>query len=123
MKKNQFFVGAVVLFFEIIALAPRSIRAEGLTPDEQLQEIRTQVPDLPTISFQNLMGNATEWLVGFGVLLCLAMLVWGGLNYTGSLGSTSSAENGKKAITYAILGLLIIGLSYAFLAVINNVVQ
>lgn len=121
MKKNQIVVGLLILFFEIIALVPKW--AQATPPNEQLQRIRTQVPELPTITFQNLMGNATEWLVGLGIMLCLFMLVWGGLNYTGSLGSTSSAEDGKKAITYAVLGLIIIALSYAFLAAINTVIR
>jgi hypothetical protein len=72
-------------------------------------------------SIEDILGDITGWLVGFGVSLCLLALIWGGLNYVASLGSQEQSQKAKKTITYALLGLLVIGFSYAIVALVDSI--
>jgi len=49
-------------------------------------------------------------LVLVGVV-ALAVLIWGGVSYIISLGDDSKIATAKKMILYAIIGLIIVGLS------------
>ncbi len=51
-------------------------------------------------------------------LVAVVFLIWGGVQYIISAGQEEKIESAKKTITYAILGLLVIGLA----AVIVNFV-
>lgn len=79
------------------------------------------IDGVPNKSIEDVLADATGWLVWFGVSICLAALIWGGLSYVSSLGSQENAQKAKKTITYAILGLLVIGFSYAIIALINRI--
>lgn len=72
-------------------------------------------------SIEEVLGDLTLWLVGFGVSLCLLALIWGGVSYVASLGSQESSQRAKKTITFALLGLLVIGFSYAIVALIDSI--
>ncbi|MDF1498220.1 MAG: pilin [Patescibacteria group bacterium] len=76
-------------------------------------------PGIPTLSIPEVLDNITGWILGFGLLISVTFLVWGGINYVGSSGDQQKAENSKKIIKYAILGVLVIGLSYAAIATID----
>jgi len=69
-------------------------------------------------SLEDAVINITNWLLGFVVLLAILALVWGGIQYIFSAGNEEGARNGKRIITYAIIGLIITGGSYAMVAVI-----
>lgn len=94
----------------LLALAPRSA---GATLEA--------IPGVPSKSIQDVLGDMTKWLIGFGVTLCVLMIIWGGLNYVASVGDEERIKQAKKTIHYAIWGIAIIGLSYAMLKVINDV--
>jgi len=76
-------------------------------------------PGIPTLSIPEVLDNITGWILGFGLLISVTFLVWGGINYVGSSGDQQKAENSKKIIKYAILGIFVIGLSYAAIATID----
>lgn len=71
-------------------------------------------PGLPT-SFDTTADSIVNWLIGLVVLLSLFALVWGGLRYVGSAGSVDETEGAKRTIKYAIIGLLVAGIAYAFI--------
>ncbi len=63
------------------------------------------------------MLNVFLSLVG---IIAVVFLVWGGIQYITSAGEESKIEHAKKTITYAIIGLLVIGLA---VVVVNFVVK
>lgn len=77
----------------------------------------SQPAGLPS-SLENAAINATSWLLGFIVLLAVLFIVWGGIKYVFSAGNEENAQAGKKTITYALIGLIVAGGSYAMIAVI-----
>ncbi|MCK5413412.1 MAG: hypothetical protein KAI57_03475 [Candidatus Pacebacteria bacterium] len=62
--------------------------------------------------------NMTNWILGFVTLIAVLMIIWGGVLYLTSAGDDSRAENGKKTITYALIGLVVAGFAYAIVQVI-----
>lgn len=77
-------------------------------------------PGLPE-NFDTGLNSIINWLLGFVIALSVIALIWGGLRYIGSSGSQDQAEGAKRTIKYAIMGLAVAGLAYAFvnLAVTN----
>lgn len=59
-----------------------------------------------------------NYALGLAGVLALAGIVWGGFLYITAAGNQDRVESGKNAIYYSILGLLVIGLSYAILSFI-----
>lgn len=62
--------------------------------------------------------NLINWVLGFISMIAVLMVIWGGVQYLTSAGDESKAENGKKTLTYAFLGLIIAGLAYGIIEVI-----
>ncbi len=75
----------------------------------------------PNKSIEDVLADMTTWILGFGVLLCVILIIWGGLTYVASVGDEQRIEKSKKTIHYAIFGLAIIGFSYAMIKVVNDV--
>ena len=66
--------------------------------------------------------NMTNWILGFIGLIAILFIIYGGVLYLTSAGDDSRVENGKKTITYALMGLVIAGLAYAIVNVIISVI-
>ncbi|MFA7169336.1 MAG: hypothetical protein WC178_00610 [Candidatus Paceibacterota bacterium] len=80
-----------------------------------------EIEGVPHKSIDEVLGDLTEWLVGFGLTLCVLMIIWGGLNYVASTGDEERITKSKKTIHYAVWGVLIIGFSYMIIKVVNDV--
>jgi len=74
---------------------------------------------IPTKSPEDILDGTIKWVLGFGLVLSVIFLVWGGINYIGSSGDAQKTENAKKIIKYSILGVLVVGLSFALIGVID----
>ncbi len=88
-----------------ICLPPNPIGGSGLINSQNLSDFLTQVIKL-------LLGLA-------GVIAVLALIV-GGFWYITSAGNEEQSEKGKKTLINAIIGVVIILLSYAIVTVIGN---
>ena len=69
-------------------------------------------------NFDDAVLNATNWILGFVTALGVLALIWGSINYLISAGNEEQAKTGKQTIKYAILGLVIAGISWAIVNVI-----
>ncbi|MFA5829430.1 MAG: PKD domain-containing protein [Candidatus Gracilibacteria bacterium] len=64
--------------------------------------------------------NVTNFALGFLGLIAVLVIVYGGVLYVTAMGKEDKTEVGKKSITYAVTGLLIIMGSFA---IVNTVLQ
>lgn len=64
----------------------------------------------PLVTF---ISKIVNWFLGLVGLLAALVLIWGGLKYIISLGDEDQAAEAKRLILYAVIGLLVIGLSAA----------
>jgi len=72
-------------------------------------------------------GNFQETLLvyinialGFTGIIAVAFIIYGGFRYITSAGNEEVAESGKKTLTNAIIGLIIVIFSYTIVTVIIN---
>ena len=108
-KRNKIILSALVLVimvFPLLASAGWNMpnRPNGL-PDKELDEV---------------IMTITDWVLGFAGIIAILVIVYGGLLYLTSAGNEDQMEKGKKTLMWGILGLVIIGISYAIVDVIVN---
>lgn len=63
------------------------------------------------------------WAVGFAGVVCAIFLVYGGVGYMTSSGDSNKIKKAKDAITYALIGLAIVGLAEVITAVAANAIR
>lgn len=60
-----------------------------------------------------ILGNIIQWILGLVGVVLLIMFIYGGVLYATSAGNEDKVETGKKVMLYAIIGVVIIALSFA----------
>jgi hypothetical protein len=99
MSKNKFRFSFVLLFSVCLAVLP-FISSATLVPCNGLN---CNICDLIT-----LIKNIVNFLISLSVILGVIFIIWGGFLILTSTGSSGRLEDGKKAIGYAITGLIIV---------------
>jgi len=75
-----------------------------------------------TNSFDVILHDVTDWILGFATAVSVLMLIWGGLLYMTSAGDQTKADSAKKTISYGIIGLVVVGLAYAIVTMIIDMI-
>lgn len=70
--------------------------------------------------FETIFGNIIKAAIGFGAIALFCMLLIGGFGYLNSGGDPKHVEAAQKTITYALVGLVLILLSYLMLLLIST---
>ena len=76
---------------------------------------------IPEKPLDEVIMDITDWVLGFAGIIAILVIVYGGLLYLTSAGNEDQMEKGKKTLMWGILGLVIIGISYAIVKVIVEV--
>ena len=74
-------------------------------------------------SVNGLIKIVINWLLGIAFLVAVLFLIIGGFWYITSAGNEETAEKGKGTAINAIIGIVIIILSYVIVNVISNLVS
>lgn len=64
-------------------------------------------------SIRQLVLTMLRFFLGFLGIVAVIMIIYGGILYVTSAGNEDNAGKGKKIITYAIIGIVIIFISFA----------
>ena len=64
-----------------------------------------------------------NWALAIAFIAAVIMLIYGGFRYITSAGNTESATVGKTAITNALIGIVIIVLSYIIVQIVYRFVS
>ncbi len=83
--------------------------------DSKYGEILTL--DCATVLFQNLIF----WALTFAGIIALFLVILGGIKYITSGGDPKAADGAKKTITWALIGLIVILMSFAVLNIIAGI--
>lgn len=81
----------------------------------------TVVNPIGTDDFTELVTNFLGWLLGIAGALALLMFVWGGILYVTSAGDEQKAAKGKRIVTWTIIGLIVILMSYSIIVLIEDI--
>jgi hypothetical protein len=69
-------------------------------------------------TFGGLLAYVIQGLIGLVGLTSVAFIIIGGFQYVTARGNEEQAESGKKTLTNAIIGLIIVVLSYEIVVVV-----
>ncbi|MFA7169651.1 MAG: pilin [Candidatus Paceibacterota bacterium] len=94
---------------------------EGIAIDTDTEGSISFVNPIETDDFTDLVGNVLKWLLSISGVIALLMIIYGGMMYIASTGDQQKAEQGKKIVTWTIVGLIVILLSYSIITVIEDI--
>ncbi len=101
MKHAQF--SAWLLFASLICV-PQAVLAVDLTP--------LKVPIIQGGDLIGVLGRLVDFVLLWGGIVAFFYALWGGYQYLASGGDNTGADKGKKTLTNAIIGIIIIAISY-----------
>jgi hypothetical protein len=127
-KLKSFLFSLLVTSF---AIMPAVLSFNGPSPvlavgplDEGLNKIRTEFPTSGRLTRSQTVGDFIKNLINLILTVALAIavlfIIIGGYQYITSAGNESRAESGKKTLINAIIGIVVIILSYTIVYVINQ---
>lgn len=64
-------------------------------------------------SLRNIVITILNFVLSFLGILAVAMIIYGGFLYVSSAGNQEKTDQGKKIVTYAVIGIVIILISFA----------
>lgn len=99
----------IFLSFALIALSPLSAGAAGPVITNPLDNVQT---------FGDLIKRVLQGFLTFVSILAVIAIIIGGVRYITGVGREEEVARAKKIILWAIIGLIVVGLS----AIIVNVV-
>jgi len=79
-----------------------------------------RISQITDLQISSLLNNVINWILGFAGGIAVLFIVYGGIIYI--TGAEKGAERGKTILTNAIIGLVIIILSYAIVAWVNSAI-
>jgi hypothetical protein len=68
-----------------------------------------------------LIANVLLWAIGMAGTVALFMIIFAGYQLLFSGGDAKAVEGGRKTLTFAVLGLFLVFLSFLFLNIIGTV--
>jgi hypothetical protein len=112
----------LVVFGLILVLSPIFIHAQSITNCGRL--VCNPAPGLFTekfgTDFKSILTNALTLILGLAGLVAVAYIIIGGYQIAMSRGNEDAAKIGRKTLTNAIIGLVIIILSYVIVSIVVN---
>jgi hypothetical protein len=121
LKKNLIkkLFGTVVSLYSLIVF--KFIHAQTVTPIPCPPGLRCPGPGESTLN--GFIVTIIGWLLSISGAIAILFVIIGGFRYITSAGNEESAEAGKKTVINAIIGIVVIILSYVIVNVISNTVS
>jgi len=96
-----------------ISLLPASVFAADIP-------IVSPVTPSGDLSIAAVLGNIIGWILGLAGGIAVLFLILGGLQYITSSGNKDKAEQAKQTILYAVIGLIVIALSFVIVTFVSQ---
>ena len=77
-------------------------------------------PPIPG-GIEEIIQRIISFLFGLAILICPIFIIWGGFEIATAAGAPQKIEEGKRRITYSLVGLVIMALANAFVTVIKDI--
>lgn len=109
-KKLSISLAATSLLVATPIFADTTGTVPGLTP----------VVPSGNLDIVTVIVNVINWVLGFSAAVAVLFLILGGLQYITAAGNEKRVETAKNTILYAVIGLIVIMLSFVIVALINQ---
>ncbi|MBU4141563.1 hypothetical protein KKE99_01665 [Patescibacteria group bacterium] len=114
IKKFIVLVGLVGLFFVLL-----------FTKNISIADVSAALP-LETVTMKpmsELINSLLDSLLALAAGLAILFLIIGGIRYIRSWGDSEQTEKAKKMISYVVLGLVIILISYSVIITLDKIIN
>ena len=71
---------------------------------------------------RDIIGDVINWLLGISTGIAVLFMIIGGIYYITAAGDESQMETAKKILKYAIIGIFVVGISYAIVKTVANMI-
>ncbi|MDD5040629.1 MAG: pilin [Patescibacteria group bacterium] len=118
-----YMLGWLVLTISSVLVLPRTVFAQdpnfpGMEFDPKGNIAKAT--KLPTSSPENITVRAIQWVLGMLGLVSVIMILFGGFTWMTAAGNEEKITKAKGILKAAIIGLIIVMLSYAIVAFIYS---
>ena len=108
---------SILLFDLAFVLLPLLARAQLKPPNPK----DTKLPDISGgEGVAGIVYEATQYLLGLASVIAVLFIIIGGFQYIFSGANEALAKKGKQTLTNAVIGLIIIILSFTIVTIIFN---
>ena len=80
----------------------------------------TPVTPSGDLSIESVLSTVIYWILGLSGGVAVLFLILGGIQYITSSGNKDKAEKAKQTILYAVIGLIVIALSFVIVAFVSQ---
>jgi len=113
--------------FRPISIAVTLLAAKVVCAEEFTGSFTNPLTGNPGGAGDKGLSEMIDGVLGFlffvAIIVCPILILWGAFNIATASGDQKRTEQGKKIITYAVVGLLIIALSAVIKAIIFDIVS
>ena len=95
--------------------------ANSITVSEPTSSNSGTTVNLSDKKLSEILEDLIKWLLQIVILIAILMIIVSGAMYMISAGDQQKADTAKKALTYAVLGLLVVALAYAIVDTLVDV--
>lgn len=119
---RQVIVAVGIAFMPMIAIAPQIGHAQLINDFVNDCPGETGIRCDKEGSLAQIFVTVINWALGFAFLIAVIMLIYGGFKYILSAGNEEGAKTGRTAIFNALIGIVIIVLSYVVVQIVYRFV-
>ena len=116
MKIVRKFIPAVILYYLFNPQSVLAVTTSWGTDDNCIEDGAATLRCIPVI-FQNIIN----WILAFAGVVALFLIIWAGIKYIRSGGEEEKIKSARETLTYAIIGLVVILLSFAIINIISAI--
>ncbi|MFA6963202.1 MAG: hypothetical protein WC227_00585 [Patescibacteria group bacterium] len=104
-------------------LIEKVLAADPTAPANTFPVLKFVQPVAGDTGFQSIAVNILNWSAGIGAIIAFVFLIIGGFLYLTAGGNAESAKKGMQGILNAVIGLIIIALSYVMIIAVVNLIS
>jgi TRAP-type C4-dicarboxylate transport system permease small subunit len=82
--------------------------------------IKVDVPNQSTADADARVNDVVNFVIGILGVVCVVMIIYGGIQYSSSGGDVAKIEKAKRTILYSVVGLILSALAFA---IVNFVIK
>lgn len=118
LKQMLIVMGITSLLLVLFSFVGETAFAQLINPADNPSRVAGQTGGEG--SFRNIILQIVNFFLGFLGLIAVIMVIYGGIQYVTAAGNQEQIDKAKKVIMYAIIGIIIVLISFAL---VNTVIQ
>jgi len=106
-------LSAFVLAFAVFMIGDAVMAQDLISPSDNPSSVSSATGG--ESSFRSIVLTIVNFILSFLGIIAVLFVIYGGFLYVTSAGNSEKVDQGKKIITYAVVGIVIILISFALI--------